>query len=110
MKSVGVRFFRPGVAKRRSEGPNPSDVWPMEVYGPPENLYRETFPLLDMEVQVIVATLDFPLRTASFRAVKEALAEFREVDRIAGGKVGFVCVSRRTWRCLAYTGALLRSA
>ena len=86
VKSVGVRFFRPGVAKRRSEGPNPSDVWPMEVIWTSGEPVPRDIPLTRHGSAGNCRHSRFSPPDGVVSCSQEALAEFREVDRIAGGR------------------------
>jgi hypothetical protein len=83
---VGIKIFRPGIGHPRSISPKYSSITsPLVLRNPatPENLYRESFPALDLEVDVQIDTRDDGVRNACFLAVKKALDELRGANNAA---------------------------
>jgi hypothetical protein len=81
VESVGIKIFRPGIEAPVSRPPRVADgngaLLSDRIFKAPEGIYRETFPALDLEVQVSINTRDARLRSAYYAAAKEALAELR---------------------------------
>ena len=83
---VGIKVFRPGIANPRSISSTYrpiSSTLTLRDPATPENLYRESFDDLDLEIDVEIATHDDALRTASFLAVKKALDGLRNLNKSA---------------------------
>lgn len=71
LDGVGIRLLRPGISK-----PAPSG----------QNIYSETFPALDLEVRIEIATNDNALRNACFLATREALNSLRSANELASAQ------------------------
>jgi hypothetical protein len=83
---VAIVVFRPGISKPRSVKPEEVGSAARSEFNHPligENVYREQFPALDLEVRVEIATGDEALRQASFQAVKEGLTTLRNANELA---------------------------
>jgi hypothetical protein len=85
VQSVGVEIFRPGTDKQPTR-PLPSEggangQFSLNPFDTPQRAYSETFPALDLAVQVSIQTRDDRLRNAFFAAATEGLAELRAANR-----------------------------
>lgn len=84
--SVGVRIFRLGLnqpAKPESAVTAPPSGLLAYGFSRIADSYYETFPALDLQIEVAIATTDGELRTAYYTAAKEALARLRRADQTA---------------------------
>lgn len=83
---VGIKVFRPGIANPGSISSKYrpiSSTLPLRDPATPENLYRERFAALDVEIDVALETHDGALRNASFLAVRKALDGLRGANESA---------------------------
>jgi hypothetical protein len=86
---VGIKVFRPGISNPssiRSKCRPISNTLTLRDPATPENLYRESFTALDLEIDVEIDTHDDTLRHASFLAVKKALDGLRGANKSAAAK------------------------
>jgi len=76
VQAVGIRLYRPGI--------EPDQVPPITGLPfpelPPEQVYDERFPALDLEMRVDLETADAKLRATAFAAVREALDGLRKAN------------------------------